>query len=212
MRHCISHALYCGVAWPYDEWPHIVERSKSGSIKVIGTTLNQRFTLDKELGRGGMGAVYRATDQVLQRTVAIKILKERTDDEVGRKIRLEAQILARLVHDNIVRLYDFGEADGTAYFVMEEVDGSSFSRRWRQVSLPERLRVIAQVADALDYAHHQGVIHRDVKPANVLLTASDSAKLSDFGLSLIADEDQVPGAIKGTPHYMSPEQAKGRRL
>ena len=179
---------------------------------MIGTTLNQRFTLDKELGRGGMGAVYRATDQVLQRTVAIKILKERTDDEVGRKIRLEAQILARLVHDNIVRLYDFGEADGTYYFVMEEVDGSSFSRRWKQIPLLERLRVIAQTAEALDYAHHQGVIHRDVKPANVLTTSLDSAKLSDFGLSLIADDAQDFGTIKGTPHYMSPEQAKGRRL
>ncbi len=179
---------------------------------MIGTTLNQRFTLDKELGRGGMGAVYRATDQVLQRTVAIKVLRERTGDEVGRKLRLEAQILARLVHDNVVRLYDFGEADGTYYFVMEEVDGPSFVRRWKQVSLAERLRVIAQTADALDYAHHQGVIHRDVKPANVLLTSTDQAKLSDFGLSLIADETQVSGTIKGTPHYMSPEQAKGKRL
>jgi len=179
---------------------------------LIGTTLNQRFTLDKELGRGGMGAVYRATDRVLQRTVAIKILRECTDDEVGRKIRLEAQILARLLHENVVRLYDFGEAEGTFYFVMEEVEGSSFSRRWKQIDLPERLRVIAQVADALDYAHHQGVIHRDVKPANVLMTAADSAKLSDFGLSLVVDEVQVPGAIKGTPHYMSPEQGRGKRL
>ncbi len=179
---------------------------------MIGTTLNQRFTLDKELGRGGMGAVYRATDQVLQRTVAIKILKEHTGDEVGRKIRMEAQILARLLHEHIVRLYDFGEAGGTYYFVMEEVVGSSFARRWKQVLLPERLRVLAQVADALDYAHHQGVIHRDVKPANVLMTANDSAKLSDFGLSLIADDVQVSGTVKGTPHYMSPEQAKGRRI
>jgi serine/threonine protein kinase len=197
---------------PYDEGRGVDGGRTSGSIKVIGTTLNQRFTLDKELGRGGMGAVYRATDQVLQRTVAIKVLRERTDDQVGRKLRLEAQILARLVHDNVVRLYDFGEADGTYYFVMEEVDGPSFVRRWKQIPLPERLRVIAQTADALDYAHHQGVIHRDVKPANVLLTSLDQAKLSDFGLSLIADEIQVSGTIKGTPHYMSPEQAKGRRL
>lgn len=199
---------------PYDIGLHIkiTEEWQAGRVTVIGTTLNQRFTLDKELGRGGMGAVYRATDQVLQRTVAIKILKEHTGDEVGRRIRLEAQILARLVHDNIVRLYDFGEAEGMYYFVMEEVDGPSFSRRWKQISLAERLRVIARVADALDYAHHQGVIHRDVKPANVLLTSLDSAKLSDFGLSLIASEAQVSGAIKGTPHYMSPEQAKGKRL
>ena len=180
---------------------------------MIGTTLNQRFTLDKELGRGGMGAVYRATDQVLQRTVAIKILRERTGDEVGRKIRLEAQILARLVHDNVVRLYDFGEADGTYYFVMEEVDGSSFNKRAKSLDLAGKLRILAQVADALDYAHHQGVIHRDVKPANVLLTRNDSARLSDFGLSMLTEAaPDDTGIIRGTPSYMSPEQAKGKVL
>ncbi len=180
---------------------------------MIGTTLNQRFTLDKELGRGGMGAVYRATDLVLGRPVAIKVLKDRGGEEVGRKIRLEAQILARLVHEHIVRIYDFGEADGLYYFVMEEVDGSSFFRKSRSLDLPGRLRVLAQVADALDYAHHQGVIHRDVKPANVLLTRSDSARLSDFGLSVLMEANtDDPGVIRGTPSYMSPEQAQGRRL
>ncbi len=179
---------------------------------MIGTTLNQRFSLDKELGRGGMGAVYRATDLVLDRSVAIKVLKEQTGEEVGRKIRLEAQILARLVHEYIVRLYDFGEANGLYYFVMEEVDGPSFFRRTRTFDLGGRLRTIAQVADALDYAHHQGVIHRDVKPANVLMTSSDNARLSDFGLSVLMDTAQESGKILGTPHYMSPEQAKGKRL
>ena len=178
----------------------------------IGATLNERFTLDKELGRGGMGAVYRATDQILQRSVAIKVLKEHGTEEVGKKIRLEAQILARLLHENVVRLYDFGEAEGGYFLVMEEVDGTSFSKRWRNIPLDERIRIGAQVASALDYAHHQGVIHRDVKPANVLLTASDQAKLSDFGLSMIAEEKDDSGTIRGTPHYMSPEQAKGRRL
>jgi eukaryotic-like serine/threonine-protein kinase len=179
---------------------------------VIGTTLNQRFSLDKELGRGGMGAVYRATDLVLGRQVAIKVLKEQTGEEVNKRIRLEAQILARLVHENIVRIYDFGESSGLYYFVMEEVDGPSFSRRWRVLDLPARLAVLAQVADALDYAHHQGVIHRDVKPGNVLLTRSDSARLSDFGLSLLMGNDDDAGIVRGTPSYMSPEQAKGKRL
>lgn len=180
---------------------------------MIGTTLNRRFTLDKELGRGGMGAVYRATDLVLGRPVAIKVLKDRADAEVGGKIRLEAQILARLVHEHIVRVYDFGEADGLSYFVMEEVDGSSFQRRSRGLDLAGRLRILAQVADALDYAHHQGVIHRDVKPGNVLLTRSDSARLSDFGLSVLAEAaPDDTGVIRGTPSYMSPEQARGGRL
>jgi serine/threonine-protein kinase len=179
---------------------------------VIGTTLNQRFILEKEFGRGGMGAVYQATDQILGRTVAIKVLKEQTGEEVGRKIRLEAQILARLIHDNIVRLYDFGESDGIYYFIMEEVDGPSYQRRWKHLPLVERLRICAQVAEALAYAHQQGVIHRDVKPANVLLTATDQAKLSDFGLSKITGHGDESGTVKGTPHYMSPEQAQGRRL
>lgn len=179
---------------------------------MIGTTLNQRFTLEKELGRGGMGAVYRATDQILQRTVAIKVLKEQSGDEVNRRIRLEAQILARLLHENVVRIYDFGEAGGTCFLVMEEVDGTSYSRRWRNLVLLQRLKVMAQVADALDYAHHQGVIHRDMKPGNVLMTSSDQPKLSDFGLSMLAEESEETGTIRGTPHYMSPEQAQGLRL
>src|SRR5262245_15515612 len=185
---------------------------QSGSHLVIGTTLNQRFTLEKELGRGGMGAVYRATDQVLQRTVAIKVLKEQSGDEVNRRIRLEAQILARLLHENVVRIYDFGEANNTCFLVMEEVDGTSYSKRWRNLSLLERLRVMAQVAEALDYAHHQGVIHRDMKPGNVLMTAADQPKLSDFGLSLLADDSEETGTIRGTPCYMSPEQSRGQRL
>ena len=179
---------------------------------MIGKTLNGRFLLEKELGRGGMGAVYRATDQVLQRAVAIKVLKDLGGEEVGRKLRLEAQILARLMHESIVRLYDFSEDVGTFYFIMEEVDGTSFQKRWKQVPLAERCRVVAEVADALDYAHHQGVIHRDVKPANVLLTAADRAKLSDFGLSVLTDDTQETGVVRGTPHYMSPEQARGKKL
>jgi eukaryotic-like serine/threonine-protein kinase len=179
---------------------------------VIGTTLKQRFKIEKELGRGGMGAVYRATDQVLQRSVAIKILRDVGGEEIGARIRLEAQILARLLHENIVRLYDFDEDTGTFYFIMEEVDGTSFFRRWKKVGLSERLRILAQTADALEYAHHQGVIHRDIKPGNILLTSADQAKLSDFGLSLLTEDAQESGIVRGTPHYMSPEQAKGKKL
>ncbi|MHC5539229.1 serine/threonine-protein kinase, partial [Singulisphaera rosea] len=179
----------------------------------VGATLNERFVLETELGQGGMGTVYRATDRVLGRTVAIKLLKDRGDEEVAEKLRLEAQILARLVHDKIVRLYDFGESEGTCFLVMEEVDGSVFASRWRFLPLEDRLRICGQVAEALDYAHRQGVIHRDVKPGNVLLTPSDAAKLSDFGLSVVLSEvGDVSGTIRGTPSYMSPEQAQGKSL
>ncbi len=159
-----------------------------------------------------MGAVYEATDQLLNRVVAIKVLKELAGEEVGRKIRVEAQILARLLHENIVRLYDFGVSEGMYFLVMEKVDGPSLFKRWKRVTLGERLAILAQVADALDYAHRQGIIHRDVKPANVLLTSGDQAKLSDFGLSQLAEEATETGSTKGTPQYMSPEQARGKRL
>ncbi len=178
----------------------------------IGATLNERFQLEKELGKGGMGAVYAARDLLLERRVAIKVLKERSGKEVGQKLRLEAQIAARLLHENVVRIYDFGQSDGVYFLVMEEVDGPSYTRRWRQIPLEERLLVLAGVADALDYAHHQGVVHRDVKPGNVLLTAADSPKLSDFGLSMVVERGDDSGVIRGTPLYMSPEQTKGLRL
>jgi eukaryotic-like serine/threonine-protein kinase len=177
----------------------------------VGATLNERFTLDKELGSGGMGTVYGATDQLLGRNVAIKFLK----DSGTEKIRLEAQILARLVHDKIVRLYDFGESEGNCFLVMEEVNGPSFANRWPDLLLSDRLRICGQVAEALDYAHFQGVIHRDVKPGNVLLTPGDVAKLSDFGLSLVTgdgDRRDQSWTIRGTPSYMSPEQAQGKSL
>lgn len=177
-----------------------------------GTLLNDRFLLEKELGKGGMGAVYSATDQLLERTVAIKVLKDQRGEEVYKRLRVEARIAARLLHENVVRIYDLGESGGTSFLVMEQVDGTSYSRRWRLLSLAERLRILAAVADALDYAHHQGVIHRDIKPGNVLLTVADVPKLSDFGLSLLAEEGDEAGAIRGTPHYMSPEQAQGKRL
>jgi serine/threonine-protein kinase len=184
----------------------------SPTVISLGTTLNQRFLLEKELGHGGMGAVYSATDQILQRNVAIKVLRERSGEEVAKRLRLEAQIAARLVHENVVRIYDLGMADETYYLVMEEVSGSSYAKRWRHLALEDRLRILAQVADALDYAHHQGVIHRDVKPGNVLLTTANVPKLSDFGLSILAEQGDHSGSIRGTPLYMSPEQTRGSRL
>jgi eukaryotic-like serine/threonine-protein kinase len=158
--------------------------------------------------------VYKATDQLLERSVAIKMLKEQSGEEVGKRLRLEAQIAARLLHENVVRIYDFFQAESAYFLVMEEVNGTSYSKRWRQLGLSERLNILALVAEALDYAHHQGVVHRDVKPANVLLTSSDVPKLSDFGLSVSAfsDEGHQIGVVRGTPHYMSPEQTRGSRL
>jgi serine/threonine protein kinase len=192
-------------------WERLEQRWEPTVID-IGTTLNQRFLLEKELGRGGMGAVYSATDQLLERKVAIKVLKEQSGEEVGKKLRLEAQIAARLLHENVVRIYDLGQAEAAYFLVMEQVNGTSYSKRWKHLPLAERLQILAQVAEALDYAHHQGVVHRDVKPANVLLNESDVPKLSDFGLSMVAEKGDHSGVVRGTPHYMSPEQTRGTRL
>src|SRR5579885_3509912 len=98
------------------------------------------------MGRCGMGAGYWATDQVLQRSVAIKVLKEQSGEEVNKKLLLEARIAARLLHENVVRIYDVGQENGTYYLIMEEVNGTSYSRRWRQLTLEDRLRILAQVA------------------------------------------------------------------
>ncbi|HTQ06862.1 MAG TPA: protein kinase, partial [Polyangiaceae bacterium] len=106
----------------------------------IGATVGGKYRIERLLGRGGMGAVYSATDQILQRSVAIKVLKEKSGEEVGKRLRLEAQIAARLLHENVVRIYDLGEADGTAYLVMEEVSGTSYAKRWRQLAVEDRLR------------------------------------------------------------------------
>src|SRR5262249_26031906 len=139
-------------------------------------------------------------------------LKEQSGEEVGKRMLLEAQIAARLLHENVVRIYDVGQADGAYYLIMEEVNGTSYARRWRHLAVEDRLRILAQVAEALDYAHHQGVVHRDIKPGNVLLTAADSPKLSDFGLSILVEQGDDLKAIRGTPLYMSPEQTRGSRL
>ncbi len=200
-------------AWARRRGPGSTLRRRGNGVIGPGVTLNDRFLLQKELGRGGMGSVYAAVDQVLQRNVAIKLLRDQNaGDEVAKRLRLEAQIAARLLHDNVVRIYDFGQAEGTSYLVMEQVDGVSYVKRWRKLPLADRLAVLAGVAEALEYAHHQGVIHRDIKPGNVLLTSADVPKLSDFGLSLLAEQDEASGVVRGTPLYMSPEQVRGQKL
>ena len=178
----------------------------------IGTGSTSGSSWRRSWGAAAWGRSTRPPTRSSRRSVAIKVLKERSGEEVGKKLRLEAQIAARLLHENVVRIYDFGQADGIYYLVMEEVNGTSYSRRWRQLAIEDRLRILAQVAEALDYAHHQGVVHRDIKPGNVLLTAADAPKLSDFGLSILIEQGDDSGVIRGTPLYMSPEQTRGSQL
>jgi serine/threonine-protein kinase len=180
--------------------------------------LRGQYRLVRQLGRGGMGSVYLARDLALEREVAIKVVKSDSGaPDAFERFRREARTAARLVHPNIVPLHAFGEVDGMPYFVMGYVRGESLAARLRRDGrLPEdeARRILAEVADALDHAHRQGVVHRDVKPDNVLLEdESGRALLTDFGLAKALGKGETLtriGSVAGTPDYMSPEQAAGR--
>jgi len=184
---------------------------------ALEEALGFQYRVEQLLGRGGMGAVYRACELALDREVAIKVLPpERGADEDSRaRFRREARTAARLSHPNIVPLITFGEVNGLAYYVMGYVRGESLGERMRRegrMASEEVARLCAEVADALAYAHRQGVVHRDIKPDNVLIEAdSGRAMLTDFGVARAQGSGNLTsaGAIVGTPRYMSPEQAAG---
>ena len=174
------------------------------------------YRLEAELGRGGMGVVYRARHASMDRVVALKVLPaELTPDKVARErfIR-EWKTAASLQHPNIVPIYDAGEIDGRLFIAMRFIDGADLASaidEARQFSLDRTVAVIAQIGPALDAAHAQGVVHRDVKPGNILLEG-ERAWLTDFGLAKIAEPSRViskPGQAIGTPEYLAPEQVRG---
>ncbi|MEV6962113.1 protein kinase [Streptomyces sp. NPDC051207] len=178
--------------------------------------LADRYQLDELLGRGSMGEVWRATDQLLGRRVAVKLLRteEATDTE---RFRLEALTAARLNHPHVVGVYDFGSDRDRLFLVMEYIDGWSLAeeRSLRGVLPPQEAAALAaQVAAGLSAAHRHGVIHRDIKPANIMLTTDRTAKITDFGIARFADEaDRTLTAtdkIVGTADYLAPERALGR--
>ena len=178
--------------------------AKLGPYQILG-----------ELGRGGMATVYRAYQPNLEREVAIKILPEFLVEQPGFKARFhrEAVAVARLQHPNILSVFDHGEQDGVTYIVSEYVEGGTLaSRMGAPIQLDYCVRILRPVADALDYAHSEGVIHRDVKPSNILLDRRGVPILSDFGLARVSEESErltQTGAMVGTPTYMAPEQCSG---
>jgi serine/threonine-protein kinase len=185
-----------------------------------GNQLGDRYRLDECVGTGGMGAVWRATDTVLARTVALKVLLPALLDDPGFDARFvaEARIMAALRHRGVVDVYDYGKSQVpdngmVAYLVMEYVDGQPLSRRIAdsgRLSVDETLSVVAQAADALQAAHTNGIIHRDVKPANLLIQPDGTVVLVDFGVARMQDETTMSGRVLGTAAYMAPEQASGR--
>lgn len=184
----------------------------SGRTGTLG-----RYALLWELGRGGMGEVYLAVDKELDREVAVKVIRaDRTMSPLRRERFLrEAQAMGRLNHPNIARVLDIGNDGETIYFAMDYVQGRSLRERIKEGPLPidEALRLTALIARALHHAHGRGVIHRDVKPGNVLLNAEGEPMLTDFGIAKHAGEESseltLPGDVFGTPAYMAPEQARG---
>jgi predicted Ser/Thr protein kinase len=181
------------------------------------------YRLLRKLGEGGMGAVYLAEDATLGRRVAIKLISDRMAHDGAARARLlrEARAMASAEHPHLVRVYSYGESAGHVHIVMEYVEGESLAERLRRVGklgVEEALLIARQVAEALESASERGIVHRDVKPANVLLDARDHVRVADFGLAkpVEASADEPPltqaGLIVGTPRYLSPEQARGEEV
>ncbi|MEM9657430.1 MAG: serine/threonine-protein kinase, partial [Planctomycetota bacterium] len=176
------------------------------------------FHLSEEIGRGGMGIVYRAEQQSLGRPVALKILLRGADASPDDQARFqaEAEAAAQLAHPSIVPIYEAGEVDGWRYIGMKLIEGETLAQRLADGPLDEAdaARLVLKIAQGIQYAHDQGVIHRDLKPSNILLDARQEPHVSDFGLAKrVADNNAITatGAILGTPSYMAPEQASGGR-
>ena len=185
---------------------------------MIGDVIAERYELLELVGTGGMSSVYKAHDQLLERNVALKVLHPHygEDEEYVERFRREARAVAQLSHPNIVTVIDRGEADGHQFIVFEFIDGENLKELLNRTGpLPVRRAVdlACAVADGLAFAHHQGLVHRDVKPQNVLLNGDGEAKVTDFGIARSLDVEQgvtQTGAVLGTSNYLSPEQASGK--
>ncbi len=183
----------------------------------VGLLYGGRYKLESLIATGGMGEVWQAKDEVILREVAIKILKQEYMGDPGflERFRTEARLAAMVNHEGIANVFDYGEDGGSAYLVMELVPGDSLARILeRDVSLPAEtvLDIISQTARALHEAHLNGLVHRDVKPGNLLITPDGIVKITDFGIARVADQVAltVAGQVMGTVQYLSPEQATGK--
>jgi len=197
-------------------------RQRIGQTLSAGQKLG-RYTVIESIASGGMGTVYRARDEKLERLVALKVLSPGvfTDDDSRRRFRKEALALAKLSHPHIAAVYDVGEQDSVDYLVMECVPGQTLSATLKagQLSVERATSILREIAGALEEAHEQGVIHRDLKPANVMITPKGHVKVLDFGIAKLlaplapdATASLETGLLIGTPLYMSPEQAQGNRV
>ena len=186
--------------------------------RYIGQMLDDRYEILEVIGTGGMAVVYKALDHRLNRPVAIKILKDEFsgDDEFRRRFRDESLAVAQLSHANIVSIYDVSSSQGTDYIVMELIDGitlKQYMERRGRMDWRESLHFITQIMRGLSHAHSRGIIHRDIKPQNIMVLRDGSVKVADFGIACLADSAQtLTQEALGSVHYISPEQARGDRI
>ena len=185
---------------------------------MVGELIAGRYELEELVGSGGMSNVFRAHDRLLERTVALKILHEQytRDEDYVERFRREARAVAQLTHPNIVTVIDRGEQDGRQFIVFEYVDGENLKELSARGPLEPReaIGLALQVAHALSFAHDRGLVHRDVKPQNVLLNDDGQAKVTDFGIARSLDVHGVTqtGTVLGTSDYIAPEQARGQKV
>ena len=188
------------------------------SVKTIG-----RYEIEREIGRGGMAIVYKAFDPHLNRPVAIKLIRVGgfTIDQLKtlpERFKREARALARLNHANIVQVYDFGTYGDMPYLVMEFLEGATLKEVRKPLKIETAVRLIRPIADALSYVHDQGMLHRDVKPSNIMITKGEKVVLTDFGIAKFLEESEDQNTLTGTgvgigtPEYMAPEQGLGKRI
>jgi len=189
------------------------------------TEIAERYTIEKKLGAGAFGTVYKARDKKLRRLVAIKTIRLEglaassvALEDLLKRFEQEAEVAARVQHPNIVALWDIGTWEGLSYISMEFVDGVGLDRVIQgsgKMAVERAASIGCQIAEALDVAHKQGVIHRDIKPANIMILPGDRVKVTDFGIAKVTDSAEhltVTGSLLGTPSYMSPEQARGGKI
>ena len=197
------------------------EQKTERSIEEVVTDLARRegFEVSSVLGVGGMGAVVKARDTKLKRTVALKFLPPEVlaDPNNANELRGEAELASGIQHENIVRIYSWHEVDHVPFFAMEYVEGESLDemvKRRGRLPVPDALRIIGECARGLDALHQSGIIHRDIKPSNILLSTTGTVKITDFGISRTQDSaahEAFHQRVAGTPRFMSPEQARGEQ-
>src|SRR5664279_5622985 len=184
---------------------------------ILGTSLNGRYRLEARIAAGGMSTVYRALDETLERQVAVKLMNREiaSDSDQLERFRREARAVAKLSHPHVVGVIDAGEDEGRPYIVFEYVEGETLEERIGRLGrlpIAEAVAYTIEIARALVAAHARHIVHRDVKPQNVLIDEEGSAKVTDFGIARTLDEEGLTadGRVLGTTDYVSPEQALGR--